>query len=73
MFITAIKAGTTKLGKYFPRRLTGNSLILYKPYILAIVLDPRFKTALFREGRQLCFTATTESDVVRLLKAEFIQ
>ena len=51
MFISAIKAGFTKLLKYFPRWLTGNNLILYKPYLFAIFLDPRFKTALFCEGR----------------------
>jgi len=73
MFISAVKAGFAKLSKYFPRRLTGNNLILYKPYLFAIFLDPRFKTALFREGRQLCFNATTEGDIINLIKAEFIQ
>ena len=71
MFITAIKTGCNKLSKYFPRRLNRENLIRFKPYLFAVFLDPRFKTALFREGKQLYFYSSTELDICKLIKEEF--
>ena len=72
MFITAIRAGSKKLMKYFPRRLEADNIHRYKPFIFAIFLDPRLKTGPFRQGRQLYFSATTETEVYNLVKEEFL-
>ena len=72
-FTSSIKAGIDKLNKYFPRKLTQQRLQRFKPHLFAIFLDPRFKPTPFQRGGVLYFQNTTENEVCRLLKAEFLQ
>ena len=48
-FITSIKSGIKKLNKYFLRRLTNNSIEAFKPYIISIILDLKFKVNYFKK------------------------
>jgi hypothetical protein len=58
---------------YFPRFLNNVSIKTYKPFILSIILDPRFKIVHFKENGLLNFYDNIHRDITKLLKTEYNQ
>ncbi len=57
--------------KYFPQQLTPTILENYKPYILAIILDPRLKFIHFRKHGLLYHYPTIEKDAIDIIMEEY--
>src|SRR6266566_4463937 len=72
-FISAIQIGIEKLEKYFLRKLTNQNFKSYKPYILSIILNPRFKLIHFKEDGLLYFYPNISKDIFGLLKFEYLK
>ena len=70
-FIIAIKRGIGKLEKYYPRKITTTNLLKFKPYLLAILLDPRLKLIHFQNDGLLYHYSKIEADVTGLLKQSY--
>ena len=67
--ISAIEKSLVKLLKYFPK-LTKNNIYQYKAYIIALVLDPRFKIRLFRNSLLSHFNGI-DAEALNILKEEY--
>ena len=73
----AIEAGIQKLQKYFPKKLNKENLKKFKPYILALFLNPRFKLSHFENGNNgreiglLYHYNNIEQDVIELIRTEY--
>ena len=71
-FILAIQNGLEKLDKYYPRKVTATILKgYYKPYILGIILNSRFKLIHFKNKSLLSFYFTIIEDVTTILRFEY--
>ena len=71
-FILAIQKGLEKLDKYYPQKVTAAILKgYYKPYILSIILDPRFKLIHFKNRGLLSFYPTIIDDLTTILRYEY--
>jgi hypothetical protein len=74
--ILAIDSGIDKLNKYFPvpENITLNILkTYYKPFILNIILDPRFKIIHFKQNGLLYFYNNIEKDIINIFKNEYVK
>ena len=57
-----------KLDKYYPQKVTAAILKgYYKPYILSIILDPRFKLIHFKNRGLLAFYPLIINDITLIL------
>jgi len=73
-FILAIQSGLEKLNKYYPQKVTPAILKgYYKPYILSIILDPRFKLIHFKNQGLLQFYPTIIDDITTILRFEYMK
>jgi hypothetical protein len=72
-FIIAIKRGIEKLEKYFPRRITSLNIRSLKLYILALILDPRFKLIHFKNSGLLFHYSNIYNDAIGILRFEYIK
>lgn len=71
-FILAIQNGLEKLDKYYPKKVTAAILKgYYKPYILSIILDPRFKLIHFKNQGLLSFYPNIIDDITTILRYEY--
>jgi hypothetical protein len=69
--ILAINSGLDKFEKYFPKKLTPTTFKHYKPYILSIILDPRFKMMHFNEKGLLHHYSAISNDAIMMLRYEY--
>ena len=70
--IIAIEKGLEKLDKYYPQKVTAAILKgYYKPYILSIILDPRFKLIHFKNRGLLAFYPLIINDITLILQYEY--
>jgi hypothetical protein len=67
----AVEAGMQKLHVYFPKKVNPGNIRRYKPFILAILLDPRLKIHHFERHEKLCFYEEVLSDVILLLSEAY--
>jgi len=71
-FIIAIQNSLEKLNKYYLQKVTLAILKgYYKPYILSIILDPRFKLIHFKNQGLLSFYPNIIADITTILRYEY--